>query len=539
MIVASKPSNSSKSIGGAKCRPSPFRASATSAAFRNLGLVPALAAALWAAALQPSAAVAADNSIWQLIPYQVQVYLSVAPEPSLGPRLEADLKAALAERIEAVIGPAWNVAISPPPAALDGAMLRGLENLSSKQVLIPLPEIDKILLVAVTPIPGGIRVAARDFDARTHMLSTTVTRPVWQFGSLCDAAMDALLTAFAPMAKIDRMDKDVAFLRAKASALPLGDRRLTLFREGDVLRPVIRYSDRGGGFLRASPAMWSFCLVEKVSPEEVRGRIHTGARSEINMRRRGRSEQLLLRVVPVKGTTLLVLQSRIEPKKPLGGYDVYAYPPGKKNDLVRLGRTDPQGRLSVGPCGDLLRVLLVRSGNEVLTRLPIVPGLEPSETAPISNDDYRLGAEGFIMGLQAELVDVFARRKIFIMRIHACLDAKQFEKAAELFDELRRLPTGEQFTDRIDKEQELLATNDPSVQRKINTLFGDTRKIIDKQIDSREIEEVDQDIRSVESGGERKAGDAKPPENKPVENKDGDKKDADKKDAGNKEAEKK
>ena len=323
-----------------------------------------------------------------------------------------------------MIGPAWNVTVSPAPAALGEAMLHGLAELPSERVPLPSPEVDKILLVAVTPVPGGVTVTARDFDVRTRTLSPAVVRPVWQPGMLGDAALDALLTAFAPLGRIDRWEKDVVFIRAKASGLPLGDRRLAMFREGDVLRPIIRYNDRDGRFRRAAPAQWSFCVVEKVSPEEVKCRVHTGMRAEIATRGRGRVEPLVLRVVPTGGSTLLSLQSRTEPRRPLGGYDVYSYPPGQKTAVTRVGRTDRQGQLLIPPTDVPLRVLLVRSGNEVLARLPIVPGLEPQLTALIANDDQRLAAEGFITGLQEELVDVFARRKILMMR-DACRDRGQ------------------------------------------------------------------------------------------------------------------
>jgi hypothetical protein len=355
------------------------------------------------------------------------------------------------------------------------------------------------------------------------MLSPAVERPVRQPGMLVDAALDALLATFAPLGQIDRWEKDVVFVRTKASGLPLGDRRLTLFHEGDVLRPIIRYDDREGRFRRVTPAQWSFCVVEKVSPEEVKCRVYTGARGEIATRGRGRVEPLVLRVVPTGGSTVLALQSRTEPRRPLAGYDIYTYPPGQKADLTHVGRTDRQGQVLIRSTGATLRMLLVRSGNEVLARLPIVPGLEPQLTAPIANDDHRLAAEGFITGLQEELVDVFARRKILMMRVRAAIEAKQFDKASELFEELRRLPTGEQFAARVDREQERLASNDPSVQKKINLLFGDTHQIIDKQLDPREIEDLDQELRGAQSGESTAAV------GKPADKKDADKKDAEKK----------
>ena len=507
-------SRSKKAVGGDSSRrstesPYPTR-SATGVASYSLLFAASL---LW-----PLAAAASDKSVWPLMPYQVQVYLAVAPEPSLGPRLQADLSATLGARIEAVIGPAWNVSVSAPPAALGEAMLHGLAELPGDRVPLPAAEVNKVLLVSVTPAPGGLTVAARDFDVRTRTLSPAVVRPVWQPGVLGNTVLDALVTAFAPLGQIDRWEKDVVFIRAKASALPLGDRRLAMFREGDVLRPIVRYNDREGRFRRAAAAQWSFCVVEKVSPEEIKCRVHTGMRGEVVSRGRGRVEPLVLRVVPLGGSTLLAIQSRTEPKRPLAGYDIYSYPPGQKTAVTRVGRTDRQGQLLIPPADAPLRVLLVRSGNEVLARLPMVPGLEPRLTAEISNDDQRLAAEGFITGLQEELVNVFARRKILMMRVRAAIEAKQFDRASELFDELRRLPTGEQFAARVDKEQERLASNDASRQRKINMLLGDTRQIIDKQLDPREIEDLEQELRGAESG-DSTAADSKGPEKKDAEKK--------------------
>jgi hypothetical protein len=473
------------------------------------------------------------------MPYQVQVYLAVAPGPVPGPRLEEALRVKLAERIESVIGPAWNVTLSPPPSALGEAMLHGLAELPAKRVPLPATDLDKILLVAVTAVPGGMQVTARDFDVRTRTLSAAVVRPVYQAATLCDAALDALVSAFAPLARMDRWERDVVYLRAKASALPLGDRRLALFREGDILRPIVRENERDGRFRRATPAQWSYCVVEKVSPEELKCAVHTGMKKELPIRGRGRIEPLVLRVVPTAGSTLLTLQSIAEPKKPLGGYDVYAYPAGKKEPITRIGRTDRQGRLLIPPADVPLEILSIRSGSAAIARLPIVPGLEPALTAPISNDDQRLGAEGFINGLQQELVDVFVRRKIFMMRVRAAIDAKQFDVATDLFDKLRQLPTGEQFNTRVEREQQRLASAEDSVRnKKIETLFNETRKVIEKQLDPREVEELEQDLHNAESG-EGTTVEAKPAEKKEADKKEVEKKAAEKTEGAKKEGEKK
>ncbi len=216
-------------------------------------------------------------------------------------------------------------------------MLHGLDALPEKDIPIPSPEPDKIMLVAVTVVPGGLTVTVRDFDVHARELGYPVTRQVWQIGSLCDATMDALLTAFAPLGRIERVEVDaknkkdaVAVLRVKGAGCQIRDPNLKFLRLGDVFRPLMRYNNREGRFRKATRAHWSLCVVEKITPEEVLCRIYTGMRSEIPTRGKGRAESLALRVQSPGGSTEVVLQSRAAPKKPLAGCDLFAYPPGKK-----------------------------------------------------------------------------------------------------------------------------------------------------------------------------------------------------------------
>jgi hypothetical protein len=463
--------------------------------------------------LWPAVAGGADQSVWPLTAYQVRVFVALAPEAPLTPRLEASLLADLAARIEAVVGPPWNVIVEAPPPALRRDMLHGLDTLQADKIPMPTPEPDKILFVTVTVVPGGLKVTARDFDAHAHILSCPVTRQVWQIGSLCDASMDALLTAFAPLARIERIDHEgkdgIAILRVKAAGLPVRDPNLKILQPGDVFRPLVRYNNRNSKFQSVIQAKWSLCVVEKITPEEVRSRVYTGMRSEMPTKGRGRNESLALRVRSPGGSTQVVFQSRVAPNKPLAGCDVYAYPPDKRDQkeaVVLIGQTDRRGALIVPPLpGTLLRVLVVKNGTALLGKLPIVPGLEPQLTAPIPNDDQRLGAEGFITGLQEELLDLVARQKILIATIKLRAEAKQFDKAAELLDTLRRLDTAQKFHMRLVAEQEALATNDPSMQKKIDLLMNDTKQLIDKWLDPQVIDDLDRDLRELKTTAEKNA----------------------------------
>jgi hypothetical protein len=445
---------------------------------------------------------AADLSVWPLTSYNVSVLVAVAPQAPLTPRLEASLLADLAARIDAVVGTPWNVTVSAPPPALRRAMLHDMRALQAKDIPFGSPEPDKILLLTVTVVPGGLAVMARDFDVRTRTLNTPVTHPCWQTGSLCDVALDTILTAFSPIARIDRVEvegKDgIAVLRVKAAGLPTRDPNLRLIRAGDVFRPVVRQNNRDSSFKQAVHARWSLCVVEKIAPDEVRSRIYTGMKGEIPTKGRGRAEPLALRVISPGGATAVTLQTRVEPKKPLAGCDVYAYPPGKKEAVALIGQTDRQGRLCVSSTKDsLMRVLLVKNGLALLAKLPIVPGLEPQLSADLPNDDLRLQAEGFITGLQEELFDLIARQKILAARVRTLIESKDYDKAAELIDKLRRLPTGQQLNLRLDAEKQRLATTDTSIQKKMNTLFVDTHTLIENNFDSKLVDDLDRELREV------------------------------------------
>ncbi len=458
-----------------------------------------------------SFAPAADPSVWPLMPYEVRVAVAMEAGAPFSPRLESGLLSDLTARIEAVVGAPWNAVVAPAPPELARAMLHGLGDLRPEDVSIPTPEPDKILFLAITASAEGM-TATRDFDVRTRTLGPPVVRPVWQVGALSGASMDALLSAFAPLGRIDRVerDKDSMVLRIKAAGLPPRDPNLALVRAGDVFRPIVRRNDRDNKLVSLAPAKWSYAVVEKLSPEETQCRVYTGMKSELLMKGRGRVEHLALRVRPTAGGTELTLRSRTDPKGPLAGCDVYVYPPADKNAVSFLGQTDRRGRVFVPPVeGEPLRMLLVKNGSAALAKLPVVPGLDRTAVAELADDAPRLAAEGFLAGIEQELVDLVALRKILIAQIRARAKAKQFDKASELMIELRKLPGMRDFTLRVAREKGKLATKDPVVRKKIEVLLRNIQPQIEKYLSPLEIEETERFARQArEAGGNTESQEA-------------------------------
>ena len=472
---------------------------------------------------------AGAQTVWELTPYRIQVILALGEAPELTPDFQAELTQELYGRVDSLIGAAWDVRVAEPGAALRYALVRDVETVTVELVeagLSPheatasaeasssskepsadeaaspaeapfhLDDLDKVILLVVLPGPAGYRVVARELDVRTRQWNTPVSVSVWHDGKLRDAAFAAMRRAFAPLAHVVAVEKSDVTLRLRAAGFPLRDKTIVMVRPGDVFRPVVRHNDRYGKLTGVLAIEWTFLTVEDVAQAELACKLHTGLRSPLSGRRRGRYEQLALAVAPPGKPTRLTLQSRTEPHDPLIGYDVYSHPPdSKKTDLV--GRTDRLGSVLVPPADNPLRVLLVKNGSEFLARLPMVPGMEAEVVADVRNDDQRLEAEGFISGLQEELIDLVTRREVLLSQYHTRFEEKKYDEAEKLIRQLRALGTRDDFALHLAQEQKKVFSADKLSQAKIDQMFSKTRKLVNTYLDPAVIDQLDRQLREA------------------------------------------
>lgn len=454
-----------------------------------------LPAILFAALLLGTSAPAAasdGNTVWELTPYLVRVYLHVERGADLTPALQHDILEHLVDRTDLVIGSAWRVEATAAPTELARVLRGGLEKLRPEDLPEGWRQFDKVLCVRVSRTPAAAEIAAREFDVRTQTPGAIHRRRVAQRELLPEEVFRALCEAFAPLARVESVDSKNVELRLRAGALAPRDATLAFVASDTVFRPIIRFNYSDGTLKQVRTLPWTFLTVDKVEGPVVHGTLHSGLRSPLSSRRRGRVEQLALPARAELTGTRLELYSRTEKDLPLAGYEVHAHALGSKTTTL-LGSTDMQGAIAIGPPepGEPpLRLLVIKHGGEFLARLPILPGLEATNRAEIANDDHRLAVEGFITGVQEELIDTLAQRDVLLRRIQNRLDAGKIDEARALVADLRRLPTREQFRERLATFERTIFTNDPETRRKIDRLFADTRKVLDKYLDPKPLEEI-------------------------------------------------
>ena len=468
----------------------------------RLGWVRGLFAAVVVATLAAVVPAAAEStaSVWELTPYEVQVWVAMDRAPELTPALAADLQSDLSHRLDVTVGAVWNPSVVSAPAAIGRQMLAGDDAPAVETLPKTIEKLDKLMLLTITSSAGGYRVRARELDVRTRTWNTPVVRPVGQAAGLLECSLRAVREAFAPLALIASADRKTALLRLRAYALPSDSGALAAVSPGDVFQPVIRKNDHEGHLASLSTIPFTFFAVEKISDKQVQCAIHSGMRNPMSEKRRGRIEQLAIGIIPPHLPTTLTLQSRSNPRQMLAGYDVYVYSPHSTASEL-LGRSDRQGSLVVPPAKEPLRVLLVRSGDQALARLPIVPGRVPQITAPIPDDDQRLAAEGFLNGWQEELVDLVTRREVLLIQARARLKEERLDEAAKLLDQVRSLKTREAFSRELTDVQRKTASPDPGVQKKIDAMFAETQKALQQHLDPAAVDKLAEAIRAARTPG--------------------------------------
>ena len=198
----------------------------------------------------------------------------------------------------------------------------------------------------------------------------------------------------------------------------------------------------------------------------------------------------------------------------LSNYQIYCGLPGEKDPSL-LGTSDRLGRIVVPPGDGGLKLLTIREGTLVLAKLPLVPGVEPELAGRIHDCDPRLEAQGFVSGMTEELVNVKLQRTILMLQIHARLKSKdddRVDQANKMLDEIQRLQTISQFSQRIAQEKAKLVSNDKAVQKKVDGILKECEDALKFFFDPRAVEQIDKEVREAREN--ESTADARPPDAK-------------------------
>jgi hypothetical protein len=426
------------------------------------------------------------QAAWEFSPYDMKVCVALSDEPEFTPAFASQVRDVLASRADMVFFASWKLAASSPNAAVEGLMLTHLEQLTFDDVKAgdaKLVQGDKLYLLAITRDRGDYVIRGRELDLRTRMMGPMAERRCGTLQEVPFAGWDAITATFIPLAKIENVQEKAIAARVRAGGLITDPASPALIQPGDALRVIIRRNDRSGEPSKngIQPLAWTVLSVQSRHEALLDCTIASGYRTPIPQRANVRMERLAVVARPQLPTTRLILNSRGKDPHPLTGYEVFVK--GIDDQPTQLlGVTDWRGAIEI-PRGDVLvRTLYVKNGNQLLARLPLVPGDQREAVATTIEDDYRLQTEGFVMALQGRVTDLVARREILAARIRKQIKEGKFAEAEILVKKYGELESRDDFIKELDSRLGDIADHEGDLEKvtqvRINKMVGDARNLL-------------------------------------------------------------
>jgi hypothetical protein len=445
-----------------------------------------LAAAAIGVLLAPlhSLPAAGQETSWELTPYRIQVLIAVEPGASVPRTLADELAADLPARAASIVGGAWQLEATVAPVELRHSLIHTLADVTADQLPAEALKKDKVVLLAVSDAGLGAPVQAREFDVTTGLWNSVVSRDATQSEMIAGACIDAVLAAFAPLARIDAIDKGTATVRFRAGAIPRRDRSTTAISSGTVLRPVLVALDEVGHIPPASgktgPQLidWTYLTVTSGGSSVATCRIDTALAGEAIPPYHPRRMRLAVGVTPAAQPTRLTLVSTGANHEPLEGIEIVARDTAATNDAPTqaLGLTDASGSIAVPPGAAGVRMLDIRQGSQSLARVPIVPGIVPELRLSLADQRSRLALETLLAEAEDALVDLAARRQALAARIR--LAKKAGEASADaLLPKLRALASVETQQALIGRAEKAIQAADAAIQAQFQPRLDALKKV--------------------------------------------------------------
>lgn len=154
------------------------------------------------------------------------------------------------------------------------------------------------------------------------------------------------------------------------------------------------------------------------------------------------------------------------------------------NPPILVGVTDWRGMITIEPGEMPMRIFYLKNGGQLLARLPLIPGLQEEFVAQVPDDGPRLQAEGFIKGLQGQLMDVEAQRQIIYARFKMRLEESNVIEADVLYQEFQKLPTKLELIDQLNTQKNIEIDPPPNrvIKARIDNLYKGMSEALGKYL---------------------------------------------------------
>jgi hypothetical protein len=208
-----------------------------------------------------------------------------------------------------------------------------------------------------------------------------------------------------------------------------------------------------------------------------------------------RVETLALALRPLANATTVKLLSRGQSGIPLAAYDVDLM--GEDKKLLTTILSDRQGRFELlGTPDRPLNWIQVRSGQQKIALLPIVPGAIPLLDLEIPSDANRQKVEARLAVMQARLMEIVVERAALMRLLKRIADEERWDEidpvAVRLTEKLpaRELLKAEVLAIRISEVKHATEMNDRLAASRIQKICDETLELIDRHLAEEKVKDL-------------------------------------------------
>lgn len=430
-----------------------------------------------------SATHAARATSWELSPYRIHLAMYVEPSPRLNPTMEKEWTKQLVATATVAMGGPCQIAVNDRLLAHRQRMLVELSNIAPPTTkgfvedLQPETLPDKFLFVAVQDVDGDVRIVAREYDVACRVWNVPVARRVSQVSQVPREAVLAMQAAFAPLARIETVERDVVTLKFKAASLPKRDGSLSPLDHGVVFRPVILQLTANLQPKSAKLVPWTYLTplpgaAGKSGEQQAtfRAKLHSGLKGDFLPAYHPLQPRLALGIARSEMPTQLRLVDAADETVPLEGYEVLTEEieegttSGKRENV---GVTNRQGELAIPASDAILRRLIVTHGGHAVFSIPFVAGLQQEWKVPLPSDRRRLELAATVAEFHDELVDLVAKQAVLALRLQAGIAKQDLGLVGALSTELKNSATNSKLEARLQELKKSVGSADEATQEQL------------------------------------------------------------------------
>lgn len=393
-----------------------------------------------------------------------RVHLLVAFDiPQQSPQARLELLDEIRKTANRCIGSQWNLTVGatdhPQPVSADGlARLTAAD--VSRQAEKEIDDSDVWLAVTVRSNGPGWRIDVRSWQPSVGIAPDVAGADIYDRLDLPTELLRICHSVLRPIGVVDDVDGKNVRVILQAGALSVPDEAFSLIGSTSVFTPVMASRKRDGKIDRLQMIPWTYLTVNESHGASLSCELHSGLRSPIGGKKRGRVETLAIAVKAVHLTTRLELATQSKLSLPLVAHrielrDSSEIPkPDEVNPLddhlLKVMLTDRRGQVTIpaDPKGSV-SWLFAYSGKHLLARVPIVAGSATSMRLEVPDDSARLEAESDLYMLQGQLIEAVAARNTATARIRAAIKKNEVDRAKAAAAELRHLPDAQAYLSRV------------------------------------------------------------------------------------------